>query len=142
MHWRNNDFKFYVCNHVLFFWFFLFFHAKKWMTHLQHLHLCWQLLNNLYPLTSWYLWILMIIYFEKKLGIDPIGFSAPWEVYYFNNCIEPSTFNYQTFSYKTFFTFILHLSHFKKLNNNKPLENIFCLMMIFINQFLLAITNV
>ena len=92
-------------------------------------------MTPLYPLALYYLDIIIII--NKKLrGINPMGLSAPWTISYSNNCLGTQNCHYQTFYSKTFFHFDSKFFPVKKIYNNKPLENMSRLMMMFTIYFL------
>ena len=46
-------------------------------------------------------------YWKKLPCIKPMGLGSIWDVSYYNNCLEPPKFHYQTFSSKTVFYLIL-----------------------------------
>ena len=64
-----------------------------------------------------------------------MGLSAPWNDSYLNNCFEPPNFHHQTFSFKTFFYFTIHLSQSKNTDNSIPVKTMSCMMMIYINKY-------
>ena len=125
MLWWKNNFLIEVTiasNYIFvtmssFYVFMLFFHAKKAIAQLQHIHLFWQPLDNMYPLKLLDLDISYdyIFSINKKLrGINPMVLSAPWAVSYSDNIFEPPNSHYQTFSSKNIFPFYYTLVPFKQ----------------------------
>ena len=69
---------------------------------------------------------------KKTRGLNQMGRNAPWDLSYSNNCLEASNFHYQILYHKTIFSFSQ-----TNLDNNKPLEKMFWLMIMFIKQYIM-----
>ena len=82
---------------------FCYRHEKKEMMQLQHLHLCWQQMDNLYPFILWYLELFWNTKHSPKpwgcclenfQGINSMGLSAPLYDSYPNKCSETPSFHW------------------------------------------------